>query len=45
MYKTSNKDILYDSGNYSHYFVLTITLSGPYSVKNTEHYAVHLKLL
>ena len=38
-----NKDILYSTGKYSNYSV--ITLNGVYSIKILNHYAVYLKLI
>ena len=42
MYKINNKDVLYSTGNYSHY--LLVTFNGVQSVKILNYYAVHLKL-
>ena len=38
----SNKNMLYSTGNYSHYLV--INFNGVQSVKILNHYAIHLKL-
>ena len=39
--KIRNKDILHSTGNYSHYFV--ITLNGVPSIKISIHYIAYLK--
>ena len=39
----SNKDVLYKTGKYNHYFV--ILLKEVESIKTLNHYVVHLKLI
>ena len=41
MNELSNKDILYSTGNYTDYLV--ITYNGTQSANTLDHYAVHLK--